>query len=433
MTNRYGTDQLNRLTCALLAPVRQHKGKDATAAITSAFDVLQIFDRLATGDVELHTNTFMQAAGTIMHFCQDSLPYDQPEVHTALMNNSINLVMLVVEDLERRGHDEEASKHFATAVQYADYFLIHSPEALLTCFSIAGYTGMCKRRVNVGKVRLRMMERHAHNMETRREIGNLLKIAERVLVQAELLRDRAARFFDVDLDWRVLRLRPQTPLALEKAASAILFGRQHIITIQVLPPNEGAIGRARRAFAVSQLVLAHVQSSIALAYVEHFKGAKALDSFGVLAHQAKAYAYLTQGEDWEFFAPIAMIRPEEALTQQSLTRLNLLIQRGNAALAYALCMKAQIELEPTRKQPADVCRETTKIQVAAKPLQWPVSWAANEFDKNLTQDEVVASHLAEKGNYRRWTGPSNASSLTVKRRLVGFEGTRGGQTKRKTR
>jgi hypothetical protein len=167
--------------------------------------------------------------------------------------------------------------------------------------------------------------------------------------------------------------------------------------------------------------------------VEYFKDAEALPAFEVLAYQALAYASTVLGDNWLYYAPLVMICPEEPTTKEVENAIMHLSQRGNAALAYALCLKAQIETEPVRKQPPAFApydlEKTEEKQI--EPITWPPCRARYSGLLDRTQSEIAGSHMEETADCFRRSWDRPGTYLIPKERLVGFARGRGGQAHRK--
>lgn len=272
------------------------------------------------------------------------------------------------------------------------------------------------------------------------EIAGNISLAKHVLSESESLRNSALHQFEISSNTHILRLRPETPYCFKTAASWLAAGKQYIGEIDHATAHQSILNRSKRAIVVANLVAARVKAALASAYVEYWKGAKAMKNYEVLAHQAMAYAEACCGDNWTYFAPLVLIRPDEPLSERSAANLRLLMDYGNASFAYATCLHAQMLVAPVRKQlpqftPVEVER-TDGEDAVIEPAAFPPVRAYNIEQPGVSQEEIASQHGLFTGWDLRedaWLRIGQSSHIYPKQRLVGFARNRSGKSHKRSK
>lgn len=257
-----------------------------------------------------------------------------------------------------------------------------------------------------------------------------IKDAETVLDDAAQLVRITRVLFELELGDEVIRYRPELPGEFKEADSMILFGRNRITTTSI-DDSPVSANRTRRLWLMAELIRAYVRAKMADVYVEYWRESKGLKHFGVLAHQATAFALAVHFDNWDYFAPLVFVAEDEPITDENKQHLCWLVDHGQAALAYALCLNAQMNVLPGRmhKKYAQV-RGPKPVENQLEPAKWPelTSWARG------TQNEIATAHISAVGDDKReqsWYFNRKHPGVHPKMRLTGFARTRGGGSKRK--
>lgn len=267
-----------------------------------------------------------------------------------------------------------------------------------------------------------------------RAISVNIDAASTLITEAEVLTGQAQRL--LSSKWS-----DGKTLQYTAALMWIATGRKYIEEFDQSESTEGTFNRSKRVVYICHLALARVKACLAHMYVDHWKGAKGLRQFEVLGEQAVAYAQMISGNNWLYYSPLVLIRPEEPLCQEASKDVSKLLRYGDAAFAYAICLHTQMQ----------ICSGNTQDAVGEPELhpnrfeEWPVNattWlplAANsQINPLATQEEIINDHIYQTGqDFRenRWLGmdTSYEGRIYPKSRLVGFVQNRGGKSHKHNR
>jgi hypothetical protein len=442
MSHQLSTEKFDRLVSALLALVCDFKSDNKEAAVTSAFDALQLIDSLTEEEVDQHHSLLRAAAASLNSLRQKLGSPDDSSLRAVLTNNALNLQFLVIESLERKGDKKAADKDLNWAYEYAK-MLARAPdifpdkERILNRFCVGDHKGMEKRMADLKKASWRLVELHRNRQKWKDRIQANLFCARQIINAVIEKRNEARRLFEIDCRHHVVRLRDHTPDVFTAAERAIRYGEQQIQLIDAMVPADSVCNRSYRAIHLSMLVSAYVKASLAFAYVEYYEECEAFKDYKVLAQQARAYAEAVQDNNWTYYAPLVHIRPDEPITAEALHCVRVLIKFGEAAYAYARCLQAQMDIAPARKQPSSPgFTRVKKTDELLEPMIWPPVAFDDKHRPELTQAQMIELHNAAVGRdlYEgHHLGYGHRSQYQSATRLVGFYGSRGGKKHRKAK
>ncbi|MBS2010670.1 MAG: hypothetical protein JST01_26710 [Cyanobacteria bacterium SZAS TMP-1] len=406
-------------------------------AVTAAFDAVALIDTMIKRrNLHHYTEVLVTAARGLVAIvdcgdrCAHAIERD------ILLNLAINFQMVAVESLDKQGKHDDARSLLRAACAVAAKLSRwqHDSRPKVRVLDQLSWDNRPAPRllcdVAVARERLSMMQE---------EVRTNLRAIETNLSGAQLLLDESdallstckSKFELANTDATVWRLRPTTPRALTEAQAILAAGARWIETIDRKSGDDGTVRQSTRAVAVARLVGARAKAFIAEAYVEYWQGARGLDQFGVLGHQALAYAGYVHS-NWAFDAPLMLLRPQEELCPASEDYLRRACQLADCAHAYALCLDGQMSVLPAKMQlPAF---EPVKAAVAERapyvvelPLikEGPGTAHLSQLELGTMYRRETADDLREISAYT----PSRQRTIFAKQRLVGFERSRGGKKK----
>jgi hypothetical protein len=152
--------------------------------------------------------------------------------------------------------------------------------------------------------------------------------------------------------------------------------------------------------------------------------------FAVLAHQATAYSHATL-ENWDYFAPLVFVHDHESLDEETKVRLYHMVDSASAALAYAHCLNAQMNVLPSRLHRK---YEQERVPKPADTVETPARWPSLTSWVKGTQAQIADDHCHAVGELRHediWLGRRSRASVNPKVRLAGFDSSRGGRGARR--
>lgn len=198
--------------------------------------------------------------------------------------------------------------------------------------------------------------------------------------------------------------------------------------------GDEAVLRSKRKVQVAQLLEAHINASVARAYVELWQSSPGYKQYAPLGHQALAYADCVQRDNWDFFAPLVFYRPQERLFEEIEKQLRALSRYGDLALSYGCTLQAQMQVCPTRLQNRVEPRRVPKPEgfdnrVAVMKLPQLESLLSDGTTSQQQAQEIHFSSTRDEKLRQSCYGPRPPAQTYPLQRLVGFHRVRGGNKK----
>jgi hypothetical protein len=376
----------------------------------------------------------------------------------------------VIENRERHGAGADAVEPLLVQAHelanlLADRFVHEEfprPERILYELAWPSYDGPCLV-CDIKAARSRLTQLNSEIVGRRQEVRRHLDLARHILYDAAgKIRACLHEYFEFFIGDQLWRMR-ETPGTLKRAQEWILLAEAYCAGIDAKDSSPDNVNRAVRAWAIASLAASQTEACVAKAMVKVLSQAKGYPNFEVLGHQALAFAELVRDIQWQYCAAPLFAKPECELSSESRNGVGLLANQAAAALSYATTLKMTLrcgvrpawQLQPIEmklirvSEPLEVDRDNASVldefgcracawmieddgetarPVPIVPAQVPALYVDGDLSQ-LTQAEIAERHRSFIGTLRQ-----EAHSLTIvefpkqrqlKRRLVGFEDTRG--------
>lgn len=442
------TNTLGRTVESVLARAQASLGNFDTF-LTAIYDAVALIDASLTADnVIEHAPVLVATAKKIAELADTLKSNSYNELRWTLTNLAINYLMLVVEALENsttQGKGDEAKALAEGLVYEYTARLTRWDEEFPPCARIlgrlawSGYTAP-KLVADRESAAERTTKFHEARQKLVRKIERNLEHSEYLRREMQSLIDSCERLFEIDMGDDIVRLRAETPYSIRSARSWVLAAQKFAEGIDKNDLSEGNINKSARAITAHHLAEAQVKSLLAYCYVEYWKSGPGYRNFEVLGHNALAYAEAVYEDNWDYFAPLALCKLNEKLADDVAADVRRLNKYADAALAYAMCLDAQMRILPERQQPPVFKSvRVAKVEQELKPAEFPSVGAFVESLK--TQADARDFHITTIGDNKRedaWLssrgiGCWKAPRIYPKQRLTGFDRVRGGNSHKKTR
>jgi hypothetical protein len=408
---------------------------DISGALASIYQIVQVLDQEVSAEtIPEHTAAFTTAGNAIFAFAGTFHSPSYDELRWTLTNLAINYLMLVLENQEGTdSHDLLALAYgYSTELRRWDESCPPSHRILgrLAWQNFTAPKHLCN--VETARQKLEVVRKKQEKLKSKIDLN--LSLADSKLSSLDMSIFQLQLLFEMDLGEEILWRRPDLKNApsLDSARAWLATGKKHREEFDRQNINEATVNCSARVLTVCDLVEIQVKSALARGYVAYWEGCAAFKNFAVLAEQALAYAQQATGNNWDFYVPPALVRPEEPLLEAVDKEVSMLSNFAEASLSYALCLNAQMNVQPKR---------------SLYPPMEPVRIAASERLPVIARElpEVIGSALSlpsQKaiGDYHRYfmgeelkENARNRLVLCPKKRLVGFEGQRGRGNKKRRR
>lgn len=404
--------------------------------LTAIYDAVALIDQSVKRKTIVKNAPALVAAAKGIATLADTLRSNSyNELRWTLTNISINYLMLVVEGLERAHKVDEAKALFeGVTYEYAkrltnwDEDFVPSSR-ILKEFSWQTHVGpqlTCDRE----SARKRITEYHEARQKRVKKIERNLEHSEFLRREMQQLIASCERMFEWDMGDEIVRLRAETPYAIRTAKSWVLAAQKFAEGIDRQDVSDANIAKSARVISAHHLAEAQVKCALASAYVEYWKTGSGYRNFEVLGTNALAWAETMEEGNWDYFAPLVFCRMHEKLDEETEKEVRHMSRCADTALAYAMCLDAQMRVLPLRQQPEKFNQvRVAKDEVEVKPAEFPTvgEWA----EKTLkSQKDIRDWHVPNTGDDKRedaWLGRGKKRNYP-KQRLIGFDSLRGGSS-----
>lgn len=434
------TNTLGRTVESVLARANDNLG-NFDVFLTAIYDAVALIDgTVTTKNIHKHAPVLVAAAKKIAELADTLKSNSYNELRWTLTNLAINYLLLVAESLERK-HKVAEAKDLVEGLVYeytrrlADWNEEFAPDrrilGRLAWNEHSAPNLNCNREAAVERI----TKFHKEREKLVRKIERNIEHSEYLRRQMETLIGSGERLFEMDMGADILRLRAETPYSFKTMRRWVLAAEQYAASIDTKDLSEANINKSARVITVHHLAEAMVKSLLAYCYVEYWKTGPGYRNFEVLGHNAIGYAEAVNEDNWDFFAPLATCKVHEKLDEESARALRLLNKYADTALAYAMCLDAQMRVLPQRQQPPQFKHVRVPKPQQAELLTPAEIPTIGDFCESLkTQAEARDFHVSRTGDDKRedawYFKRSRAPRTYPKQRLIGFDRLRGGNSQK---
>jgi hypothetical protein len=265
-------------------------------------------------------------------------------------------------------------------------------------------------------------------------ISSNLKLAQDCLHNLEELRRETLEKFEAPLgNGKVRRFRPARPFSLIWAASWIARLRQEIRDFE--GSGEEGFHKSSRLIVKGSLIEAQVKCALAWAIVEFWRNESGFENYPALVNQVDAYAQKCTGHDWDYSAPLVLIRENEPLDQESAKYMYRLTKHGELAFTYAKALDGEMQVGPhwpkNRSTFKPVEGELEEI-ATIEPADFPVCRGHSD-PTSASQREMALRHIravSEDLHENAFLRVRQIHIIEPYTRIAGFHKKRGGRATR---